>query len=154
MTEKVADEMADEMAEQSLAPTAPTRSFTYLLVEDNPVNQLLAQALLMRMGGEGDLVLNGQQAVDAAARKHYDIILMDIQMPVMNGMVATQIIRARPGPNRHTPVIALTANAMHSDKEKFLQSGMNALLTKPFTKAGLHDIVQAHVDGVDAAPNT
>ena len=121
------------------------RPFSYLLVEDNPVNQMLAHALLEGMGGLGDLVLNGQQAIEAAQKKRYDIILMDIQMPVLNGMVATQTIRSQPGPNQYTPVIALTANAMHSDKEKYLQAGMNALLTKPFTKAGLREIVQAHV---------
>jgi two-component system, sensor histidine kinase len=75
---------------------------------------------------------------------------MDIQMPVMNGLVATQNIRNNPGPNRHTPVIALTANAMQPDKEKFLQAGMNALLTKPFTKAGLQDIITAYLDGSEA----
>lgn len=127
----------------------PERSFTFLLVEDNPVNQMLANALLTRMGGTGDLALNGQEAVEAAQNKIYDIIFMDIQMPVMNGMVATQNIRNNPGPNRHTPVIALTANAMQPDKEKFLQAGMNALLTKPFTKAGLQDVITAYLNGSD-----
>jgi signal transduction histidine kinase/ActR/RegA family two-component response regulator len=128
----------------------PVRSFTFLLVEDNPVNQMLANALLTRMGGRGDLAVNGQEAVEAAKNKSYDIIFMDIQMPVMNGLVATQIIRNNPGPNRHTPFIALTANAMQPDKEKFLQAGMNALLTKPFTKAGLQDIITAYLEDSEA----
>jgi CheY-like chemotaxis protein len=121
------------------------------LVEDNSVNQLLANALLSRMGGKGDLVLNGQQAIDAAKRKRYDIIFMDIQMPVMNGLVATQAIRNAAGPNQHTPVIALTANAMHSDKEKFLMAGMNGLLTKPFSKAGLQDIITAYLGSAETS---
>ena len=114
------------------------------------MNQLLANALLTRMGGTGDLALNGQEAVEAAQNKIYDIIFMDIQMPVMNGLVATQVIRNNPGPNRHTPVIALTANAMQPDKEKFLQTGMNALLTKPFTKAELQNIITAYLDNPEA----
>jgi CheY-like chemotaxis protein len=125
---------------QEVTPSLPARSFTYLLVEDNPVNQTLAHTLLTRMGGTGDLAL-----------KAYDIIFMDIQMPVMNGLVATQSIRNNPGPNCHTPVIALTANAMQPEREKFLQAGMNGLLTKPFTKAGLQDIIAAYVDGSDSS---
>jgi CheY-like chemotaxis protein len=135
---------------QEVKASLPERSFTFLLVEDNPVNQMLANALLTRMGGTGDLAVNGQEAVEAAQNKSYDIIFMDIQMPVMNGLVATQSIRNNPGLNRHTPVIALTANAMQPDKEKFLQAGMNALLTKPFTKAGLQDIITAYLDGSEA----
>jgi CheY-like chemotaxis protein len=135
---------------QEVKASLPERSFTFLLVEDNPVNQMLANALLTRMGGIGDLAVNGQEAVEAAQNKIYDIIFMDIQMPVMNGLVATQSIRNNPGLNRHTPVIALTANAMQPEKEKFLQAGMNALLTKPFTKAGLQDIITAYLDGSEA----
>jgi CheY-like chemotaxis protein len=66
-------------------------------------------------------------------------------------LVATQSIRNNPGPNCHTPVIALTANAMQPEREKFLQAGMNGLLTKPFTKAGLQDIIAAYVDGSDSS---
>lgn len=142
-TEHAADPAAAMPRDASRQPAL--RPFNYLLVEDNRVNQMLAHALLQGMGGTGDLVLNGQQAIEAAQNKRYDIILMDIQMPVLNGMVATQTLRSQPGPNQFTPVIALTANAMHSDREKYLQSGMNGLLTKPFTKAALHEIVQAHV---------
>jgi signal transduction histidine kinase/ActR/RegA family two-component response regulator len=138
------------LAHHPVNAALPGRSFTFLLVEDNPVNQLLANALLTRMGGRGDLAVNGQEAVEAAKNKSYDIIFMDIQMPVMNGLVATQMIRDNPGPNRHTPFIALTANAMQPDKEKFLQAGMNALLTKPFTKAGLQDIITAFLEDSEA----
>jgi CheY-like chemotaxis protein len=139
------------LEQQEVKASLPERSFTFLLVEDNPVNQMLANALLTRLGGTGDLAVNGQEAVEAAQNKIYDIIFMDIQMPVMNGLVATQSIRNNPGPNRHTPVIALTANAMQPEKEKFLQAGMNALLTKPFTKAGLQDIITAYLDGPEAS---
>ena len=144
-------EAPQDASDTDASPAMPPRSFTFLLVEDNPVNQMLAQALLLRMGGTGDLVPNGERALEAAQHKPYDIIFMDIQMPVMNGMVATQAIRSQSGPNQHTPVIALTANAMHSDKDLFFQAGMDGLLTKPFTKAGLQDIVQAFVDDRRAA---
>ncbi len=139
-----------ETEHREVKPSVPVRSFTFLLVEDNPVNQLLANTLLKRMGGTGDLAVNGQEAVEAAQNKIYDIIFMDIQMPVMNGLEATQMIRNSSGPNAHTPVIALTANAMQPEKEKFLLAGMNALLTKPFTKAGLEDIITAYLDGSEA----
>lgn len=119
--------------------------FKFLLVEDHPINQRLAQTMLEGLGGQGDVAINGQLAVEAAAIRHYDIIFMDVQMPIMNGLEATELIRAGLGPNANTPIIALTANAMQADRENCMAAGMSALLTKPFTKSGLRQIIQTHL---------
>jgi CheY-like chemotaxis protein len=108
-----------------------------LLVEDHPINQKLATVLLQRMGFQVDLAKDGAEAVLAAESRAYDLILMDVQMPVMNGIEATEKIRAGSGPNKTTPIVALTANAMQSDKDACFAAGMNDFLTKPFSKEGL-----------------
>ena len=108
-----------------------------LLVEDHPINQKLALVLLSRLGYAVDLAQDGKQAVEAAENKSYALILMDIQMPNMNGFDATRLIRNGNGPNASTPIVALTANAMKSDKDACLDAGMNDFITKPFTKEAL-----------------
>lgn len=113
-----------------------------LLVEDHPINQKLAMALLTRLGHSVDLAQNGAEAVSAAEKCRYAIILMDVQMPVMNGFEATHAIRSSGGLNAATPIIALTANAMQSDKDACLDAGMNDFLTKPFSKQGLQECMQ------------
>ncbi len=108
-----------------------------LLVEDNPVNQKLAMTLLNRLGHDAELAENGIQAVVAADREQYSLIFMDMQMPEMDGIEATRRIRAGNGQNRHTPIIALTANAMQSDRDTCRQAGMNDFLSKPFRRDDL-----------------
>lgn len=127
-----------------------------LLVEDHPVNQKLALTLLERLGYSAELAADGQQAVDAALQKQYALILMDLQMPVMNGFDAAMKIRSGGGPNSQTPIIALTANAMQTDKNACLQAGMNDFLTKPFNKKNLADRISAHLKTAppEAAPST
>jgi CheY-like chemotaxis protein len=105
-----------------------------LLVEDHPVNQKLAMTLLKRLGYEADLAENGQQAVDAVAATPYALVFMDMQMPVMDGMEATRIIRAS---GATLPIVALTANAMQSDQDACRAAGMNDFLGKPFSRADL-----------------
>jgi signal transduction histidine kinase/ActR/RegA family two-component response regulator len=116
-----------------------------LLVEDHPVNQKLAMVLLERLGFDADLAKDGSQGVNAAMQKSYVVILMDVQMPVMNGFEATRAIRSGAGPNIGTPIIALTANAMQSDKDACIDAGMNDFLTKPFSKDGLADCIHKHL---------
>ena len=126
--------------------TVQARQGTFiLLVEDHPINQKLALVLLQRVGFVVDVAPDGQQGVEAAQRKRYALILMDVQMPVMNGFDATRAIRSGGGPNAATPIIALTANAMQSDKDACLAAGMNDFLTKPFSKEGLLDCIQRHI---------
>jgi signal transduction histidine kinase/ActR/RegA family two-component response regulator len=108
-----------------------------LLVEDNKVNQKVALTLLGRLGYQVDLAEDGQQAVDAAQRNAYALILMDMQMPVMDGLEATRRIRAEARGGPRVPIVALTANAMQSDQEACRQAGMDDFLAKPFDRAGL-----------------
>lgn len=116
----------------SAAPAATTRSLQILLVEDNRVNQELALRLLKKLGHRPILAVNGEKAIDLLRSHEFDLILMDIQMPVMGGVEATQQIRAleRPGQPRHT-IIAMTAHAMTGDAEKYLCCGMDGYISKP-----------------------
>ena len=102
-----------------------------LLVEDNPVNQKLALRLLSRMGYEADLAANGREAVQAVERRRYDLVLMDIQMPEMDGLEATREIVARIPPENRPWIVAMTANALDEDRERCMEAGMNAYLSKP-----------------------
>ena len=108
-----------------------------LLVEDNLVNQTIAMTLLTRLGYVADLAENGVEAVKAASENAYALILMDMQMPEMDGLEATRRIRAQPGPNAGVAIVALTANAMQSDREACLSAGMNDFLSKPFSRDDL-----------------
>jgi PAS domain S-box-containing protein len=118
-----------------------------LLAEDNPVNQQVATAMLLKRGHQVDVVSNGREAVDAVAREGYDVVLMDIQMPGMDGFEATEKIRALPQ-GRTVPIIALTAHALSGERERCLERGMSGYLAKPF-KA--HDLFAA-VEGRGAQP--
>ncbi len=105
-----------------------------LLVEDNKINQKLALTILRKLGYAVDLAENGLEAVTAAENKHYALILMDMQMPDMDGLEATRRIRSSQGPNADSPIIALTANAMQSDRQACRAAGMNDFLSKPFNR--------------------
>ena len=101
-----------------------------LLVEDDELNQEVALALLRDMGLEVDLARNGQEAVDRVRQRHYDAVLMDLQMPVMDGLTATRLIRGLPG-LQSLPILAMTANAMAADRRRCMDAGMNDHLAKP-----------------------
>ncbi|PYM94321.1 MAG: hypothetical protein DME04_08605 [Candidatus Rokuibacteriota bacterium] len=118
---------------QSGAATAFPR-LNVLVAEDNPVNQLLIGRLLEKMGHVPVITSNGQEAVDAYATQSFDVALMDVQMPLMDGLAATAAIRQREARNpggRRLPIMALTAFAMRGDRERCLASGMDEYLTKP-----------------------
>ena len=110
---------------------AERHPLTILLVEDNAVNQKLALRMLARMGYEADLAANGREAVQAVERRRYDLVLMDVQMPEMDGLEATRQIVARIPQAERPWIVAMTANAMDSDRQQCLDSGMNAYLAKP-----------------------
>lgn len=118
------------------------RSLRILLAEDNPVNQKLARLLLAREGHEITIANNGQEAIEvfSAEPGRYDLILMDIQMPVMDGLEATKLIRARGF--SAVPVIAMTARAMKGDREQCLQAGMNEYITKPIRRETVLDVIE------------
>ena len=107
------------------------RSLRILLAEDNEVNQQVAAAMLRKRGHVVTIVDDGQKAVDAVRTGAFDVVLMDIQMPVLGGVEATQEIRALPG-GRSLPIVALTANALAGERERCLAAGMSEYLAKPF----------------------
>jgi len=111
-----------------------------LLVEDNRVNQIVASGMLRKLGCEVDLAENGERALIALDNHHYDLVLMDCQMPVMDGFEATRQIRSRPK-LASLPVVAVTANVMQGDRERCLAAGMNDYITKPYNKDTLRDTI-------------
>ena len=113
-----------------------------LLVEDSPTNRAVVEAFLEDLPVTLDMAENGQEGVDRAAATVYDLVLMDMAMPVMDGLTATRQIRKLPGLNGKVPIVALTANAMASDRESCLAAGMNDYLSKPLNLAGLVDSVR------------
>jgi len=102
-----------------------------LVVEDNAVNQQVTRRFLERLGCEVELADNGQRALEFCSNGSYDLILMDVQMPVMDGLAATREIRRHEQSGRRTPIIALTAKAMKGDREKCLEAGASDYLAKP-----------------------
>lgn len=115
-------------------PVTPlaTSSVRILIAEDNQVNQLISLRMVQRLGFYADVVASGKEAIDALHERPYDLVLMDCQMPVMDGYEATMAIRAsKTLPNPNLPIIAMTANAMGGDRERCLQNGMNDYIAKP-----------------------
>ncbi|NWK78657.1 response regulator [Aquitalea sp. LB_tupeE] len=115
-----------------------------LVVEDNIVNQQLALNLLQRWGHQATLAEDGQQALAVLAREQFDLVLMDMQMPVMGGLEATRRFRQQETPGQHLPIIAMTANALQGDREQCLAAGMDDYLSKPVRAADLQQLLQRH----------
>jgi PAS domain S-box-containing protein len=133
---------AAEMAETAALPALAPRRI--LLAEDNPVNQKVVLGFLGRWGHEAVVAENGQQAVELAAREKFDLALMDVQMPVLDGYRATAAIRAsEPAGGEHLPIIAMTAEAMKGDRERCLAAGMDDYLAKPIDSAALYRTIAA-----------
>ncbi len=102
-----------------------------LLAEDNVVNQKLAMRLLQQMGYRADLASNGIEAIECVQRQTYDVVLMDVQMPEMDGLEASKEITARWSADERPRIVAMTANAMQGDREMCIAAGMDDYLTKP-----------------------
>lgn len=131
---------------------ATTKPLTVLIAEDNPINQEVARAMLSKRGHRVDVVGDGRAAVTAALSKDYDTILMDIQMPELDGLDATREIRERRPPPRPR-IIALTANALPGERERCLAGGMDGYLAKPFAAADLFAVLEGdHRDARMQAP--
>ncbi|MGE4055601.1 MAG: response regulator, partial [Vicinamibacterales bacterium] len=111
--------------------------------EDNVVNQKVAAGLLTNRGHEVTVVASGIEAVEATAREHFDLVLMDVQMPVMGGFEATAVIRERErATGEHVRIVAMTAHAMTGDRERCLQAGMDGYLSKPIDPQKLYAVVE------------
>lgn len=120
-----------------------------LLAEDNVLNQKVAVKMLEKMGCQVDVVGNGKEAIErlmfdlpVQERPHYDLVLMDVQMPLLDGIEATALIREKESGNNRIPIVAVTAHAMKGDQEKFLQHGMDAYLSKPLRIEELYAVIK------------
>ncbi|MBP6118860.1 MAG: response regulator [Giesbergeria sp.] len=132
-------------------PVLALQGARVLLVEDNELNQQVAQELLREVGVDVDVVADGQQAVERACTVAYDLVLMDMQMPVMDGLEATRRLRAEPH-LAHLPIVAMTANALESDRQRCLEAGMNDHLAKPIVPDRLWAVLQHWIQPAAAAP--
>jgi signal transduction histidine kinase/DNA-binding NarL/FixJ family response regulator len=126
---------------------AGSRPLSVLVADDNRTNQRLVAALLQAAGHTADVVSNGREAVEAVLRTRYDVVLMDVQMPVMDGVQATRRIRALPAPARDVPIVALTADAVTGAEDRYRGAGMDAYLSKPLSPDTLVATLDAIVWG-------
>lgn len=144
---------ADKSAAEEPAPvchpadaasrTAPlaAQEITVLLAEDGPANQKVLSAMLRQGGFAVDVAGSGQEAIEAVSRRHYDVVLMDVSMPKMNGIEATRHLRGMGGPSAAVPIIAMTAHAVQGYREECLAAGMDDFATKPIAKQQLWALV-------------
>ena len=132
-----------------LAEKKSLKKIHILLAEDNAVNQIVAVSMLDKLGYQTDIATDGIQALQALGNKNYQLILMDCQMPNMDGFEATNVIRTSTEAWRHIPIIALTANALAGDKEICLQARMNGYLAKPLKLEELKKMLDSFIYGAD-----
>ncbi len=144
-SERAADVSTALIAPVNGQPKRCSKHLDILVAEDNPVNQRVAQRILERNGHRVTLASTGKEALEALDRRAFDIVLMDVQMPEMNGLEAAAAIRHKERfTGEHLPIIALTAGAMESDREKCLAAGMDGYVAKPFQMHDLLDALEAH----------
>jgi len=141
VSEEYEDQVSDAAEESTATPVFCGRQV--LLVEDNKVNQLVASQMLTTLGLNATVVSNGQDAVEHFEHVACDLILMDCQMPVMDGFAATRVIREKEAAlgRSRTPIVAVTANALQGDRENCIAAGMDDYLSKPFTNSALRAIL-------------
>ncbi|MBR9908738.1 MAG: DUF4154 domain-containing protein [Gammaproteobacteria bacterium] len=156
----VTDALGVATAEPKSAPVSRERpedvpASRVLLVEDGVINQKVATDLLTKRGHSVELAQNGQEALDALERESFDVVLMDVQMPVMDGITATCKIRERESRSGgHVPIVAMTASATTADRERCFAAGMDDYVTKPFRTAELFRAVEENASGQAASPST
>ena len=132
------------------ARTAP-QSLRVLLAEDNPINQRLVMRLLEKRGHRVALAATGREALKTFDREQFDLIVMDVQMPDMDGLETTAAIREREKhKGRYTPIVALTAHTMKGDRERCLAAGMDGYINKPIDAAKFLEIVETFAAPVEA----
>ncbi|NLY41507.1 MAG: PAS domain S-box protein [Desulfovibrionales bacterium] len=140
-------ESAPAVESESTIGIAQTKPLKILLAEDDEVNLFAAKSLLQRLGHQVVVARNGQEAVSLALTQDFDLVFMDIQMPVMDGVEATKAIRALDGPRAQVPVIAMTAYAMTGDENFFLDSGMTGYVPKPVNMHALELVLKQMATG-------
>jgi CheY-like chemotaxis protein len=142
-----------EAAQVALAREVPGRRLRILVAEDNATNQRLVVALLEKWGHDVTVASNGREAVDLSEGDGFDVILMDVQMPEMNGLDATAAIRLREqADGGHVPIVAMTAHALASDREECLEAGMDAYVSKPLRARDLFDAIERISGAAGEAP--
>ncbi len=155
--------IGEDLAPDALPAASPGRVKLWghgiLLVEDNPINQEVATGMLEGLGAIVDVASNGLEALDALGRGHYDLVLMDCQMPQMDGYTATREIRrlarkSRGDRRRPVPIVAMTAHAMAGEREKCLDAGMDDYLSKPFSQKQLRDLIAKWLPTTARSPQT
>ena len=140
------DEKAPLMTQYAIQEAE--KRFSILVVEDNPVNQKVAVTMLKKRGHHVDVASNGKEALEALDRDRIDLVLMDVQMPDMDGFEATRLIRYREkGNGGHIPIIAMTAHAMKGDRERCLAAGMDDYISKPIREADLFSAIENSANG-------
>ena len=153
MTESKQNQCFDSDESRSAQMVDPWKGIKVLLVEDNLPNQQLAVVVLRKIGVEVDVAFNGFEAIEALKKNIYNIVFMDLQMPEMDGLEATNIIRSSDSVvlDHEVIIVALTANAFSSDKKNCFKVGMNDYLSKPFTAASLEYILRKYIKVSDSS---
>jgi len=135
---------AEPLPEKEAASNPAPAGYSILVVEDNQVNQRVVTALLHKHGYRTVIANNGQEALEMLAGRQFDLVLMDVQMPLMDGIETTRQIRANLH-WQHLPIVAMTAHAMNGDRERCLRAGMNAYVAKPVQQAHLMAVISQHI---------
>lgn len=131
-------------AAPAISPSTRLKSLEVLLVEDGALNRKLAIRLLEKKGHRVTIACNGKEALTALERQSFDVVLMDLQMPEMGGLEATNIVRQmEKGTGRHVPIVAMTARALRGDEERCLQAGMDGYVSKPVEPARLWEVIDS-----------
>ncbi len=150
----LAKELPSDFEAPVALPTAACRQLRVLLVEDNPANQKLATYILQDRGHVVEIAGDGQEALCLTDQNRYDVILMDVQMPGMNGLEATAAIRKREAEDQRVPIIAMTAHAMKGDRDRCLSAGMNAYLSKPVDAQEMIGLVESLANDAEPVPQS
>ncbi len=149
--EFIARQAQSAAAAAAAQAVTPTHAAHILIVDDNATNRMVAEALCEMFDCTSEQAVDGLEALDAVQARRFDLILMDIKMPRMDGVAATRAIRALPGPVGKTPIIALTANADPDDVRGYIEAGMNDVVEKPIKADRMLAALQAALDAADAA---
>ena len=137
-----ADQVAINGAGAAVAAPVAQQPLRILVADDNVINQTILKRILEKLGHAVTLAANGQETFDIVVRGSVDLVLMDVQMPVMDGLESTAAIRRHEQASAsHIPIIAVTAHAMQGDKERFLAAGMDAYISKPIERVELLEAI-------------